>query len=268
MPNTMKARDTVFSLVACSSCPGAVYMNSLPQPLEEESSGHSIYPPNKCWILPVISIIEDRSRQFFPTNFFPVRIFKISLKFNYLHTILLPESWIMMNIWSQSEQDWHFLVSDLLMAIWFYQTVVMFMVLLENSLMRGTHRAFNWACCSKNGQLLSQPRELRNLFSQLLKTSEDGDCRISLGKLLPCLIGHMGKSFSFYSVENRLYWISLLSSPFQVFWTLYLQTFSLGIPSTQFLKEPKPGFLHLGSVPSYSPSSLPLGSSNPPAHGH
>lgn len=48
MPNTMKARDTVFSLAAGSPCPGAVYVNSLPQPLGEESSGHSIYPPIKC----------------------------------------------------------------------------------------------------------------------------------------------------------------------------------------------------------------------------
>lgn len=139
-----------------------------------------------------------------------------------------------------------FLVSNLLMAIWFHQTAVMFIVLPDNSLMKGAHRTFNWACCSKNGQLLIQPRELRNLLSQLLKTSEAGDCRISLGKLLPCLIGHMGKKFLLL-----LHWkptlnfieFQLLSCPFQVFWTLYLQSSSHGIPSTHFLNEPKPGFL-------------------------
>lgn len=107
-------------------------MNSLPQPLQEESRGHSIYPSNKCWISLVISIIEGRSSQFFPTFFFPVRIFQISLKLNYWCTIILPESWIKMNIWSQREQSWHFWCwifswpSDsarLLSCSWYYWTI-------------------------------------------------------------------------------------------------------------------------------------------------
>lgn len=190
--------------------------------------------------------------------FFPVRICKISLKLNYLCTIILPKRWIKMNIWSQREQSvMTFLVLNLLMAIWFHQTAIMFMVLLDNSLMKRPHRAFNWACCSKNGQLLGQPRELRNLFSQFLKTSEKGDCTISLGKLFSCLIGHMGKSFSFYSIENLHYSISLLSCPFQLFWALYLQSSSHSIPSIHFLNETKGNqnlvSYSLGPVPSYSP---------------
>lgn len=70
----MKARETVFSLVAGSPCPRTVYFNSLPQPLGEESSGRSIHPSIKCRISLLISIIEDRSNQFFPIIFFAFKI--------------------------------------------------------------------------------------------------------------------------------------------------------------------------------------------------
>lgn len=161
-----------------------------------------------------------------------------------------------------------FLVLNLLMAIWFHQTAVMFIALLDNSGMKGPHRAFDWACCSKNGQLLGHSRELRNLFSQFLKISREGDCTISVGKLLSCLIGHMGKGFSFYSIENPLYSILLLSCPLQVSWTLYLQSSSHGIPSTISWMNQSLVSYSPGSVPSYSPSPLPSGASSPLAHGH
>lgn len=107
-PNTMKARETVFSLVAGSPCPRTIYFNSLSQPLGEEFSGRSIHPSIKCRISLVISIIEDRSNQFFPITFFAFKIYMSSLKVNYLCSAVLPEIWIKMNIWSQNEQSWHF----------------------------------------------------------------------------------------------------------------------------------------------------------------
>lgn len=104
----MKARETVFSLVAGSPCPRTIYFNSLSQPLGEEFSGRSIHPSIKCRISLVISIIEDRSNQFFPITFFAFKIYMSSLKVNYLCSAVLPEIWIKMNIWSQNEQSWHF----------------------------------------------------------------------------------------------------------------------------------------------------------------
>lgn len=72
----------------------------------------------------------------------------------------------------------------------------------------------------------------------------------------------------FTPLKNLLYSISLLCCHFQLFWTLYLQSSSPGMPSiiswmNQSLVSYSPG-----SVPSYSPSFLLSGSSSPLAHGH
>lgn len=270
----MKARDTVFSLVAGSPCPGAVYINSLTQLLGEESSGQSIYPSVKCWIALVISIIEDWSNQLFPTTFFVFKICETSLKVNYFCTIILPESWIKMNNLESGWTELTFLVLGLLTANWLHQIATMFIALWDNSGVKGPHRAFNPACCSKHGQLSGQPRLLRVLVSQVMKTSKGEDYTTSLSNLFHCPIVLMGKSFFLYPIGNSFISISLKTR-------LSVVSSLPGFPTLFPFRAPPMGS-HLSiswmnqslvacsprSVPSYSPSSPPSGSSTPLFHGY
>lgn len=251
-PNSMKARDRVFSLVAGSPCPWAVYMNSLLQPLGEVK--WSQYLPTKQ-VLNFTRNLHNR-RQIQPIlsyHFFPCKnlqdISKMEwLMYSYSARKLNQDEYLESKRTELTFSVLNLLMARLLSCSWYYLTIHLWSDLTG---LLTEPVAPRMASCWVSP-------ERSEIYCQHLRTSEDGNCTISLGKLLPCLIGHMGKSFTFYSIENLLYSISLLPCPFQDFWTLFLQSSSHGIPSAHFLIEPKPGFLQPRICTQLFPLLTPL----------
>lgn len=243
-------------------------MNSLPQPLGEESGGHSIYSPNKCWISLVISVIEGSSSQFFPTFFFPCKdlqdVFKIELL------------WIVPLFCQKAASRWVFGVRENRGDIFG----------VESSHGHLIPPDCYHVCCwtihlwkDLTGPL-TEPVSSR-MVSCWVSPESSGIYSVSSWKPLrteivpslwvncyPAWLAPWENISPFTPLKNLLYSISLLSCHFQLFWTLYLQSSSPGMPSiiswmNQSLVSYSPG-----SVLSYSPSFLLSGSSSPLAHGH